>query len=145
MVWKPHATVAAIVERDNTFLIVEELIEGERVFNQPAGHLEDGESLIQAVVREVKEETAWVFKPRAILGIYKWKHPTGHHTHIRTSFIGDVTDHDPAQVLDSPIVSADWYSRTDLLKMNLRSPMVMRNIDDYLQGREYSLELLNDV
>lgn len=145
MVWKPHATVAAVVERDNTFLIVEELIDGQRVFNQPAGHLEDGESLIQAVIREVKEETAWVFEPRGLLGIYRWQHPSRQHTHMRTSFIGEVTDHDPAQVLDSPIVSADWYSRSDLLNMNLRSPMVLRNIDDYLQGRLYPLELLQDV
>lgn len=145
MVWKPHATVAAVIERDNKFLMVEEVIDGHRVFNQPAGHLEDGESLQKAIIREVKEETAWTFKPHGILGIYLWQHPIKLNTYMRTSFFGDVNDHDSAQMLDSVIVAADWYSRVELASMNLRSPMVLHNIDDYLSGQKYPLELLKYV
>lgn len=145
MVWKPHATVAAVIERDNKFLLVEEMIDDQPVFNQPAGHLEDDESMVRAVVREVKEETAWTFNPRGIVGIYRWKHPTKHHTYMRTSFYGDVTDHDAAQTLDSVIIGANWYSHRELKSMPLRSPMVMRNIDDYLKGYRHPLELLQDV
>ncbi len=145
MVWTPHTTVAAIIERDNTFLMVEERIDGQIVYNQPAGHLEDGESLQQAVMREVKEETAWSFTPRAILGIYRWRHPVKHHTYMRVSFIGDVKDHNPAQELDSVINNADWHTRAALVNMKLRSPMVLRTIDDYLHGQNYPLAILQDV
>lgn len=145
MVWKPHTTVAAVIERDNKFLMVEEIIDGQRVYNQPAGHLEDGESMLQAIVREVKEETAWTFKPSGIVGIYRWRHPTKHHTYMRTSYFGDVSDHDASQTLDKVIIAADWFSRSALQSMNLRSPMVLRNIDDYINGKKHPLELLQDV
>lgn len=146
MVWKPNATVAAVIERNNTFLMVEELIDDLRVINQPAGHLDDNESLVEAVIREVREETAWTFQPSALLGIYRWQHPTKKLTHMRTTFIGNVTDHDPDQLLDSPILRAEWFSRDDLQQQgNLRSPMVLRCIDDYLSGKRYPLELLHNV
>ncbi len=145
MVWKPHSTVAAVIERDNKFLMVEELIDGQPVLNQPAGHLEDSESMLQAIVREVKEETAWDFTPRGIIGIYRWRHPIKLHTYMRTSFFGKVGNHDSSQKLDSVIISADWYNRSELENMNLRSPMVLRNIDDYLSGKNHPLELLQDV
>lgn len=146
MVWKPHATVAAVIERDDTFLMVEELIDGETVINQPAGHLDDDESLIEAVIREVQEETAWTFKPAGVLGIYRWRHPTKGHTHMRTTFFGEATDHNPNQPLDSPIIKAQWYT-LDQLRNNekLRSPMVLRCIDDYLNGQRHPLALLHDV
>ncbi len=145
MVWKPHSTVAAVIERDNKFLMVEELIDGQPVLNQPAGHLEDSESMLQAIVREVKEETAWDFTPRGIVGVYRWRHPAKLHTYMRTSFFGEVGNHDSSQKLDSVIISADWYNRSELENMNLRSPMVLRNIDDYLSGKNHPLELLQDV
>lgn len=144
MVWKPHTTVAAIIERDNTFLMVEELIDKEKVFNQPAGHLEDNESLIEAVIREVKEETAWAFTPQSVLGIYRWQHPSKGHTHMRTTFIGSVSDHDATQKLDFPIINAIWCTRAELLTKNLRNPMVLQCIDDYLSGMSYPLELLKN-
>ncbi len=75
MTWKPHATVAAIIEQDNKFLMVEELIRGKKLFNQPAGHLDPDETLIDAVIRETREETAWLFTPEHITGIYQWKQP----------------------------------------------------------------------
>lgn len=75
MIWKPHATVAAIVEQNGKFLMVEESVEGEIVYNQPAGHLDPNETLLEAVVRETREETAWLFKPEALIGIYLWEQP----------------------------------------------------------------------
>ena len=75
MIWKPHATVAAIIERDNKFLLVEEMVQGQAVFNQPAGHLDPDENLVDAVIRETREETAWDFTPEAITGIYYPKQP----------------------------------------------------------------------
>ena len=75
MIWKPNATVAAVVQRDGKFLLVEEETAAGRAFNQPAGHLEDGEALVDAVAREALEETAYRFKPTHLIGIYSWKHP----------------------------------------------------------------------
>ena len=89
MVWKPDVTVAALIERERRFLLVEERIRGRLVLNQPAGHLEDGESLLDAVVRETLEETAWQFSPEALLGIYQWRSPRGHTT-LRIAFTGSV-------------------------------------------------------
>jgi len=87
MTWKPHATVAAVIHRDGKFLLVEEKIDGELVLNQPAGHLENGESLIQAVIREVDEETAWQFTPQYLLGVYRWRHPTKRHLNLRSNLV----------------------------------------------------------
>jgi len=146
MAWKPGVTVAAVIERNNTFLMVEELIDGQRVINQPAGHLDDNESLVEAVIREVREETAWNFRPSALLGIYRWQHPTKKLTHMRTTFVGDVIDHDPDQPLDKPVLRAEWFALEQLQKdENLRSPLVLRCIDDYLSGKRYPLELLHNV
>ena len=145
MVWKPHATVAAVIEQNDTFLMVEELIDDKAVINQPAGHLEDNESLIAAAIREVKEETAWDFHPTGVLGIYRWKHPTKHHTHMRTTFTGTVSQFDEQQMLDEGIIRTHWLNRQQLLKCNLRSPLVLRCIDDYLTGTCYPLSLLHDI
>jgi len=147
MVWKPHATVAAIVERDNKFLIVEELIHGKKVFNQPAGHLEPDESLIDAVTRETLEETAWHFEPQAITGIYLWKHPDNGESFLRIAFYGTCHDHDPEQSLDDGILQAVWKSRDELIEQHqqLRSPMVLDCIDDYLAGKRFPLDMLVDV
>ena len=147
MVWKPHATVAAIIERDNRFLMVEELIHGELVYNQPAGHLDPDESLIEAVIRETQEESAWHFIPEAITGIYLWKHPENAKTFLRFAVCGDCKNHDPQQPLDEGIVQAVWKSRDELLEepLKLRSPMVINCIDDYLAGKRYPLEMLVNV
>ena len=145
MVWKPNATVAAVIEHNKSFLMVEELIDGQRVINQPAGHLENNESLVEAVIREVREETARVFHPLAVLGIYRWQHPVKQLTHMRTTFIGNVTDHEPDRVLDEPIIRAEWLTRDQLQAANLRSPLVLRCIDDYLSGLRYPLALLQNV
>ena len=147
MTWKPHATVAAIIERDHKFLMVEELIDGQRLFNQPAGHLEPGESLIEATIREAREETAWRFTPEAITGIYLWTHPGSEKTYLRVAFCGQCDDHIAEQPLDDGIIHAIWMSRDEIAQQieNLRSPMVLNCIDDYLAGKRYPLDLLIDV
>ena len=147
MIWKPHATVAAVIEKDGRFLMVEEESDGLIVFNQPAGHLDPDESLIQAVIRETREETAWRFFPEAITGIYRWKQPDTERTFLRIAFCGHVDDLDSGQILDEGIIRAVWMSRDQLIsnQQQLRSPMVLHCIDDYLANKRYPLELLTDI
>ena len=146
MIWKPHATVAAIVEKNGKYLMVEENVGGEIVYNQPAGHLDPNENLTEAVIRETREETAWLFEPEALVGIYLWEQPNTERTFLRFAFCGQCTDHRKAQVLDDGILQAVWMSRDELLECkNLRSPMVIRNIDDYIAGIRYPLDVLSTV
>lgn len=145
--WAPRVTVAAVAMRDERFLIVEELSRQRRVLNQPAGHLEDGEALASAVVREVREETAWTFQPEYIVGVYRWRNSVSHATHLRVTFYGSVTQHLAEQPLDDGILSAGWLSYAEIKRREAehRSPLVMRCIDDYLAGRHYELDLLRDI
>ena len=147
MIWKPHTTVAAVIEKDGKFLIVEEESEGKVVYNQPAGHLDEDESLIQAVIRETLEETAWHFKPENIIGVYQYKSPGNGTTYIRFCFSGQCNQHEPDRKLDDGIVRAIWMSYEELVreKDKLRSPMVLHCIDDYLAGKQYPLELIWDI
>jgi 8-oxo-dGTP pyrophosphatase MutT (NUDIX family) len=132
----PDITVAAVTESDGRFLVVEERINRRLVFNQPAGHVEHGETLLQAVVREVREETAWRFEPKALIGVYLWRNPASGRSYLRFAFTGTVADHDATQPLDRGIVRTHWLSRAELLarEPQLRSPLVMRCIEDYLDG-----------
>jgi len=146
MIWKPHATVAAIVEKDGKYLMVEEDVEGEIVYNQPAGHLDPNENLIDAVIRETREETGWLFKPEALVGIYLWQQPATERTFLRFAFAGQCSDHQKDQTLDDGILRALWMSKDELLQSRkLRSPMVIKNIDDYVAGKRYSLDVLSTV
>ena len=141
----PEITVAAVTEDDGRFLVVEERINHQLVLNQPAGHVEHGETLIDAVIREAREETAWHFEPRALIGAYLWRNPdTGRQT-LRFAFTGTVSDHKPHQPLDLGIVTTHWLTRAELLERNgrLRSPLVMRCIDDYLLGMRQSLAVVD--
>ena len=142
MGWNPEVTVAAVVKRDGRFLMVEERIDGCLVFNQPAGLLEDGETLVDAVVREAREETAWRFTPRALVGTYLWRNPVNGRSFLRFAFCGDVDDHRPAQPLDEGIMRAVWLSHAELAARppRLRSPLVMRCIEDFLLGRFQPLD-----
>jgi 8-oxo-dGTP pyrophosphatase MutT (NUDIX family) len=142
MGWNPEVTVAAVVERDGRFLMVEERIEGRLVLNQPAGHLEDGETLLEAVVRETREETAWRLHPQALVGAYLWRNPDSGRSFLRFAFCGTVDDHRPSQPLDAGIVRAPWLSEEQLRAQpaRLRSPLVLRCLDDYLQGKRHPLE-----
>lgn len=142
MGWNPDVTVAAIVIRDGRFLMVEERISGRLVLNQPAGHLEDGETLLEAAIREAREETAWRFTPQALVGTYLWRNPSNGRSFLRFAFCGEVDDHRPRQPLDQGIVRALWLTQADLLAQTarLRSPLVMRCIEDFLTGTLHSLE-----
>lgn len=144
---KPHITVAAVIEQDRRFLLVEERSGGRAVYNQPAGHLERGESLLEAVVRETWEETAWRFQPTALSGIYQWTSPKNQVTYLRFCFIGLCHGHDPRQPLDSGIIRTCWLARDEILERaeRLRSPLVVRCIDDYRAGKRYPLELYTNI
>jgi len=145
MDWTPRLTVATIIERDGRFLLVEEYVDGEElVYNQPAGHLDEHETLAAAAIRETLEETAWEVEVNAIVGVYYWTHPQG-HTFVRTCFAGHALHHHPDQPLDQGIQRALWLTRDEIaaLGSKLRSPMVLRCVDDYLAGKRYPLDLFN--
>jgi 8-oxo-dGTP pyrophosphatase MutT (NUDIX family) len=137
---KPDVTVAAVTETAGRFLVVEERINHRLLINQPAGHVERGETLLTAVVREAREETAWRFTPQALLGVYRWYNPSGRAV-LRFAFSGAVTDHDPAQPLDRGIVRTHWLSPQELEERTaqLRSPLVLRCVRDYLAGQRQDL------
>jgi 8-oxo-dGTP pyrophosphatase MutT (NUDIX family) len=140
--WNPEVTVAAVVEMDGRFLMVEEQIGDRLVLNQPAGHLEDRETLLEAVVREAREETAWRFHPEALVGVYLWRSPVTERTFLRFAFCGTVDDHQPKLPLDSGIVRTLWMSYEQLLAQpaRLRSPLVGRCLDAYRRGSRQPLE-----
>jgi len=145
--WTPRATVAAVVEQAGRFLMVEEQADGALRLNQPAGHLEDGESLMEAVIRETLEETAWHFRPDALVGIYRWRHGLSGETYLRFAFSGTVHDQQAGRPLDPDILRSLWLEHAELRAQasHLRSPLVLRCVEDYLAGRRYPLELLQDV
>lgn len=147
MTWKPDVTVAAVVEREGKFLLVEERVSGRLVFNQPAGHLEDGETLREAVIRETWEETAWRFLPEALVGIYLWKNRARNRSFLRIAYCGACSNRDPEQPLDEGILRSVWLTRTELAARasRLRSPMVLRCVDDYLAGARYPEDLINHL
>ena len=145
MQWKPNVTVAAIIQDDNNrFLLVEEYSNNRLVYNQPAGHLEKDESLIDAVIRETREETAYTFHPEYITGIYLYPDSRKEITYMRVCFYGSVSENFPDLTLDDGIVQTKWLSREELLEESdkHRSEMVLTCIDDYLSGKHYPLELL---
>lgn len=147
MVWAPRATVAAVVERGGRFLMVEEAPEGEPVFNQPAGHLEPGESLLQAVVREVAEETGLRFFPEALVGLYRWARPGDGPTYLRAAFLGRASEEATPRPADPDILAVHWLRREEIGAPGRRprSPLVLRCIDDYLAGERYPLALLKEL
>jgi 8-oxo-dGTP pyrophosphatase MutT (NUDIX family) len=144
---RPELTVAAIAEQDGRFLVVEEHVHGQLVINQPAGHVEAGESILDAVRREALEETAWHFEPEAIVGIYYWQRDPASSPFLRVAFAGRCHSHERHRSLDTGIVRTLWLSREDLLARSprLRSPMVLRGVDDYLAGRRWPLDLVQDL
>ncbi|MDZ7662917.1 NUDIX hydrolase [Thiohalophilus sp.] len=147
MTFQPHLTVAAVIEQNGRFLMVEEDVEGRIVLNQPAGHVEAGESFVDAVIRETLEETAHYFAPQAVTGIYRWTHPDNDITFVRHAFCGSVGEAVTDRELDDGILRALWLSPDELLSQanKLRSPLVMQSIEDYLQGQRFALELYRDI
>ena len=145
-IWKPHVTVAAVAERDGRYLMVEEYNSlGETVVNQPAGHLEADETLVEACVRETLEETGWQFRPTALIGLYRWISPRDGETFLRYCFTGELGEQVSATPLDSDIIRSRWLTRVELEQTSLRSVLVLACIDDYLSGTQHPLELLKDV
>ena len=143
-IWKPSVTVAAVIERDGRFLLVEESIDGRRVLNQPAGHLDPGESLADACRREVMEETAHHFQPTGLVGIYRWTYPAKETTFLRFCFRGNVGAAED-RPLDKEIVRLHWLTREQIGKKSAqhRSPLVQRCVDDFLAGKTYPLEVFS--
>lgn len=142
--WKPNVTVAAVVEQDGRFLLVEEETARGRLYNQPAGHLDAGESLARAVEREALEETAYTFEPTGVLGIYQYHSDADGVTYLRFAFTGNITGHEENRALDHGIVRAVWLTPGEIRREveRHRSPLVMRCIDDFLSGRRYPLAIL---
>ena len=147
--WKPNVTVAAIIERDGRFLLVEEQTpEGLRL-NNPAGHLDPGESPQQGAVREALEETAHPFVPDRLVGIYmaRFKRPTRNEdvTYLRFAFGGSCGDADPARRLDAGIVRTLWMTLDELraTQARHRSTLVLRCVEDFAAGRSYPLDLVD--
>lgn len=143
--WKPNVTVAAVLERDGRFLLVEEQTSDGLLYNQPAGHLEAGESLIDAVIRETLEESAWHFTPSALVGVYQYHQPDSGITYLRFAFTGELAEHDAGRKLDTGIVRALWMPAAEIRasRTRHRSPLLMQCVDDYLAGRRHPLDLLH--
>ena len=143
--WKPNVTVAAIAERGGRFLLVEEETERGLLFNQPAGHLDPGESLLSAVVRETLEETAHHFRPTALIGIYR-QPANADTTYLRFAFAGDLGGIEAGRALDHGIVRTVWMSADEIRasRPRHRTPLLLRCVEDYLAGRHFPLELLQE-
>jgi len=143
-IWKPNVTVAAVVERDGRFLLVEEETDDGLRFNQPAGHLECREALVDAVAREALEETGYRFVPRYLVGIYSWRNEAKDVTYLRFAFGGDIVGHDPERALDDGIVAARWLTPDEIRASadRHRSPLILQCVQDWLAGRRYPLDLI---
>jgi 8-oxo-dGTP pyrophosphatase MutT (NUDIX family) len=146
MVWKPNVTVAAVVERNGKFLLVEEQTRDGVRLNQPAGHLEAGESIVAAVQRETLEETAYDFSPEQVIGVYRWRKPASQATYLRFTFSGSLGRRHADRQLDEGIIRTVWLSHEEILGSvaRHRSPLVVRCVEDFLSGRRYGTDLFVD-
>ncbi|HVN33921.1 MAG TPA: NUDIX hydrolase [Casimicrobiaceae bacterium] len=144
---RPVVTVASIVARDDRFLLVEEETSSGVRINQPAGHLEPGETLAAAAVRETLEETGYRVRPTALVGIYRWHSPDTGATFIRFAFAADVVAHDAARPLDVGILRVLWltYDEIKAERARHRSPLVLRCVDDYRAGARRPLEHITEM
>jgi 8-oxo-dGTP pyrophosphatase MutT (NUDIX family) len=145
---RPATTVATVAIRNGRFLLVEEETSAGVRLNQPAGHLEAGETLVDAAVREALEETGYHVRPVALVGIYRWQAPgPAGATFIRFAFAAEVLDHDAARRLDEGIVRALWLDYDELVarRASHRSPLVLRCVDDHRAGRRQPLDLVTEL
>ena len=146
--WKPSVTVAAVIERNGRFLLVEEKTRDGVRLNQPAGHLDPGESLLEAAIRETLEETAHAFTPTQLIGVYLWRsapQAAGEAvTYLRFAFSGELGAFDADRPLDRDILRTLWLTPAQLAAYGEqhRSPLVQQCVDDYLRGIRFSLDLL---
>jgi 8-oxo-dGTP pyrophosphatase MutT (NUDIX family) len=145
--WKPNVTVAALVLRDGKFLLVEEETDAGLRLNQPAGHLEQGETLLEAVVRECREETGYDFFPQHLVGIYQSPRPGSDITYLRFAFAGEVRGYDPERPLDVSIIAPHWLTPEALRAApeKLRSQMVLACVEDYLSGKRLPLDAITHL
>jgi len=144
MIWKPNVTVAAVIEQEGKFLLVEEHTSQGLKLNQPAGHLEANESLLQAVIREAREESAYDFEPQHLVGVYRWHAAISDTTYLRFAYSGRTLTHHSRQALDEDIVRTVWMTLDEIRASSPRhrSPLVLRCVEDYLAGKRYPLELV---
>ncbi len=144
MNWQPHVTVACVVEREGRFLLVEETINDSLVLNQPSGHWEEGETLIEGAIRETLEETAWDVRPIALLGVYEYKPLELDYCFLRFAFVAEPQRHHADRALDAGIARAVWLTPDEIRAESARhrSPMVLRAVEDMLAGRRFPLDLL---
>ncbi|WP_298575511.1 NUDIX hydrolase [uncultured Luteimonas sp.] len=145
--WQPDVTVATVVVDGGRLLCVEERAGGRLVINQPAGHLEPDESLMEAALRETREETGWDVRLTAFIGAYQWKAPeTGRH-YLRFAFAAEPLRHDPKRTLDEGIERALWLAPSELRAESARhrSPLVWQVVADHLAGRRHPLSLVQHL
>lgn len=145
---RPRITVAAVLERDGRFLLVKEQDEcGAVVYNQPAGHLELGESLPAAVTREVLEETGWHFAPEYLVGVYQWRKPGTDIAYLRFCFGGRLLEQAHTTPPEPGIIAAEWHGPDAITggALPLRSPLVARCVRDWQAGARHPLALLHDI
>lgn len=145
--WQPDVTVATVVVDGGRLLCVEERVNGHTVINQPAGHLEPDESLLDAALRETREETGWDVKLTAFVGAYQWKAPESDRHYLRFAFAAEPLRHDPARALDEGILRALWMTPAELMEARdrHRSPLVWQVVADHLAGRRHPLSLLQQM
>ena len=147
LVSRPVVTVATIVARDGAFLLVEERTRAGVRLNQPAGHLEAGETLVEAALRETLEETGYRVAPTALVGIYRWQAPETGATFLRFAFAGEIAAHEADRALDVGILRALWLPYDELVARSAmhRSPLVLRCVDDYRAGARRPLDFITEM
>ena len=147
MRWTPHATVACVIEQQGRFLLVEERSNGRRVLNQPAGHLEAGETQLEGAEREALEETGWRVEVTDLLGFYSFTSGHNQTCYHRFCFVAKALEQLPEHPLDPAIIATHWLTPEQIRARSdeLRSPMVLAAIDDYLAGIRHPLALLREL
>lgn len=146
-VWCPHVTVACVVADGDRYLMVEEEVNARLVYNQPAGHLDDKESLISAAIRETLEETGWTVELEHLIGVHQWRSTEHGDGVVRFSFAARAVQYDPQRPLDEGIRRALWLTRDEIVALGdrLRSPLVLMSIDAWLAGQRYPLGLVHSL